>query len=74
MNKNQKDVCKNENKVVRFLPRPSLLFSLSLLMLYGLYGVGGRPSLLTAASWKAFSFSPAEMNLRLLFIWGKRKK
>lgn len=30
-------------------------------------------SLLTAASLKAFSFYPAEMNLRLLFIWEKRK-
>lgn len=46
-------------------------------MLYCLYGGRGArrgPSLLTAASWKAFLFYLDEINLRLLFIWGKRKK
>lgn len=38
-------------------------------MLYCLYRI--KKELLTGGSLKAFSFHPAEMNLKLLFIWEK---
>lgn len=62
-------MCKESKVVVRFFP-PSLLFSLSLLMLYCLYG--GKKFIDRCQLEEPFIPS-TEMTLRLLFFWEKRK-